>query len=60
MKHLVIDYHFVRYLVELSKLLVVYVFVGDPACGCTYQISISVLPLLPMKQDICVIYNTPS
>ena len=46
MKYLTIDYHFVHDFVQLSKLCVVNISVGDQLTNTLTKISISVLPLL--------------
>ena len=59
MKHLAIDYHFVRDLVQFSEQHVVYVSVGDQLAD-TLTKSLSRTHLFYLCNKICVIYGTPS
>ena len=59
MKHLAIDYHFVRDLVQLSELHVVHVFAGDQLVDALTKYLSQPHPFFPCNK-ICVISSTPS
>ena len=59
MKHLAIDYHFVRDLVKSSELCVIHVFAGDQLVDALTK-SLSPSRLFYLCNKIVVIYDTPS
>ena len=59
MKHLAIDYHFVRDLVQSSELRVVHVFVGHQLANVLTK-SLSQFRIFYLYNKITVIYDTPS
>ena len=58
MKHLAIDYHFVRDLVQSSNLRVVHVSIGDQLADAPIK-SLSQSRLFSLSNKICVILSTP-
>ena len=58
-KHLAIDYHFIRSLVQLSNLRIVHVFTGDGLVDALTK-SLSRSRLFSLCNKICVISVTPS
>ena len=59
LKHLAIDYHFVRDLIQLSELCVVHVSVGDQFADAFIK-SLSQPHLFSLCNKICVISGTSS
>ena len=59
MKHLAIDYHLVRDLVQLSKLHVVHVFAGDQLANAITK-PLSQSCIVSICNKIGVIFGTPS
>ena len=59
MKHLAIDYHFVRDLIQSSELCVVYVSIGDQLAN-AFTKPLSLYSLFPLCNKLSVISDTSS